>query len=923
MNMKTIVWFTLSAAALVAGAMEYEWTNAAADGDWTNERNFSPNGLPGAADDVMIRAGTTITLVYDTSEAAKIASCEAFAGVGRIVPAANSSVIDITVPDGETLTLGCAIATTLSATPANLKGVVNKRGNGTLVCSSETKLTNSTTSFDYATHFNVFEGMLKLPTGASGKKCACRSIALRENATLFTPQDVQLVVLSGIESDYGSSIVNGSTGLCTLTLQNGSKASIAGTVSGGIVFHVTGGALALCGDANTNTNVDVLVQENENDLSANASGVLSFARLGKKAVAGVPSASSIGYAENVILHLKGGGLRYLGDGEETDKTITIHGTSDVFNFIDAGAVGGIDFTGHWTMTRESTKDFRMKRLVLTGSNTTAAVMSGIIDSPKTSRFGNTNYTFRITKCGTGKWTMKHNDESDMRGVFAVKDGTLAFDTLAEKGVNSALGKSTILQEDVANVIVDPAIYGVDYAFLLGDGATRGTLEYVGTTNCASATRLFSMDGEGAMLNNGGGFLRLAGFNALAGTTGATLVLGGSNTLDNVADDIADGEGARLSVVKEGAGTWRIGTNLTFTGSLVVKDGRLIVGPPPYTWYRWTLKGNFFTPEGSANGRKGSSAERLVGAAALGLFDGSGANQATNLDDSAYFSWSGANYVNSTLTYATLPAVFAEAADVTQFLSLEPGECRLAESGANTYSASSTTVGNLFDGNGGTFFRMSNTKSASQLIPVPTNATSWRVVELRLPEGARPVSSYDFASIPESDLKQNIHIAKLEGSVNGKDWDALDEITNSCPLSGFVWSKTGTAFPEAEGTAHVGYPIAPAPGGQTAFSATSVRVDSGATLVASTTNIFSVARIEVDANGMGSLFGFALAEGGTIAVVNPKEDKSYAIDVDFTNVSMPEAYSIVVDDGCGLRTASLSPDRRSILVHPRGFVILLQ
>ena len=923
MNMKTAVCFTLSAATLVAGAMEYEWTNAAADGDWTNERNFSPNGSPGAADVVTVGAGTTVTLVYDTSDAAKRASCEAFAGVGRIAPAANSSVIDITVPDGETLTLGCAIATTLSATPANLKGVVNKRGNGTLVCSSETKLTNSTTSFDYATHFNVLEGVLKLPAGTSGKHCACRSIVLRENATLFTPQDVQFIVLSDIESEYGSRIVNESAELCTLMVRTGSKATIEGTVSGSIGFNVSGGTLALCGEVNTSTNVDILVQENENDLSANASGVLSFTLLGKKAVEGVPSVSSIGYAENIILHSKGGGLRYLGDGEETDKTITIHGASDVFNFIDAGAVGGIDFTGKWTMTRESTKDYRMKRLVLTGSNTTAAVMSGVIDSPKTSRFGNTNYTFRITKRGSGKWTMKHNDASDMRGVFAVKDGTLAFDTLAEKGINSALGKSTILQEDVANVIVDPAVYGVDYAFLLGDGATRGTLEYVGTTNCASATRLFSMDGEGAMLNNGVGFLRLAGFNALAGATGATLVLGGSNTLDNVADDIADGDGTRLSVVKEGSGTWRIGTNLTFTGSLVVKDGRLIVGPLPYTWYRWTLKGNFFTPEGSTNGKKGSSTERLVGASALGLFDASGSNQATNLDDSAYFSWNGASYVNAALTYATLPAVFATSPDATSFLSLEPGECRLAESGANAYPASSTTVGNLFDGDGGTYFRMSNSKSAYQLIPVPTNAASWRVIEFRLPTAARPVTSYDFASITGSDLKQNIHIAKLEGSVNGKDWDTLDEITNSCPSSGFVWSKTGTAFPEAEGTAHAGYPIAPAPGGQTAFSATSVRVDRGATLATSTTNIFSVARIEVDANGMGSLSGFALAEGGTIAVVNPKEEKTYAIDVDFTNVSMPESYSLVVDDRCGLRTASLSPDRRSILVHSRGLVILLQ
>ncbi len=926
MNKRTEVCLAMILMSIAVTATDYVWTGNANDGDWRNKENFTvggtiPDTTPGSSDSVTIPSKTTVTLEYDVTDADKKGSCEAFAGVGRIIPDDTSSIIDITVPPNTTLVLNGAIVTTRSATPANLKGKVFKRGEGTLTCVSETKLTNSTTSFDYATTFNVIEGVLRLPAGTSGLNCAVRTISVKTGATLFTPQMAGLSILGGMDSDVQSCVTNDGATVCNLLVQDGALAVLGGMIGGPISFTLDGGRLELANGANTTADVDVKVQKNRSSLAADAPGVLSLAKFGMKAANGNPSASSIGYAEKILLHLQGGGLRYLGSGETTDKTIVFQGNDDNFGFVDAGTNGGIEFAGTFTMARESTKDFRMKRLVLTGSNTVPATISGVIESPSTSRFGSSNYTFRVTKRGTGTWIMRHNDESDMRGVFAVQEGTLAFDTLAEQGVNSALGKSTILQKDVANVIVDPDTYGEDYAFLLGGGDTRGTLRYIGATNCVSSTRRFAVKGEGAVLNDGEGFLRLAGIKALDGTDKATLVLGGSNASDNVADDVGDGVDGVLSVVKEGEGTWQLGTNLTFTGGLTVKAGRLLVGPPPYTWYRWTLKGNFYTPEGSANGKKGNSTERLVGAAALGLFDSTGMNQATNLDDSAYFSWNGVNYVNGALTYMTLPAVFAVAPDVSQFVALNPGECRLAENNGHTYVASSMDVASLFDGAGETYFRMSDSVTARQLIPVPTNSASWRVIELRLPSAARPVVSYDFASITGADLRQNIQYATLEGSVNGKDWDVLDDYgTNTCPVAGLVWRKTGTAFPETPGTAHEGFPIASGPGGQTAFAATSVRVDRGATLAASTTNALTVAGIQIDADGMGELSGFALAEGGTISIVNPKPEREYAVPADLTGVALPSSFSLVVDPECGRRTAVMAPDRKSIRIMARGLAI---
>ena len=82
---------------------------------------------------------------------------------------------------------------------------------------------------------------------------------------------------------------------------------------------------------------------------------------------------------------------------------------------------------------------------------------------------------------------------------------------------------------------------VGYAIVLGGNETRGNLEYVGSTNCISTTRKFVVDGTGAVLNNGTGLLRLSGLSVLPTRNGdSTLVLGGGNTMGNVANDICDG-----------------------------------------------------------------------------------------------------------------------------------------------------------------------------------------------------------------------------------------------------------------------------------------------------------------------------------------------------------------------------------------------
>ena len=494
-----IAYIVAATDAMAATAADYVWTGAVGDGDWTNPLNFTldgsaPDAIPGADDKVSIPADTTVTLYYDRSIETKKASCEAFAAVGWISPADDSSVIDITVPENATLTLACAIATRASTTPANLKGTVVKRGRGTVALASNALLTSGSTCFDYATTLDVAGGVLRLPATANDRYCAVRKICVRSGATLEVQSDMS--VFDRLDSEAESSITNIVPETRWFVMREGSNGAVAGEVSGMTSFDVHSGRLSLVGGNNTFDGDVILVRGNDGTISPDAPGTLSVLKFGVKADGnGVKSASSIGHAETVLIETQGGGLRYLGSGETTDKTIALKSSRDDFGFIDAGPQGGIEFAGDITMRRESTIDFSMKRLVLTGSNAAPATISGTIAAPMTSQFGKTNYTFRITKRGTGVWKMLHNDSSDMRGVFAVNEGTLAFDTLAEKGVNSALGKSTILQEDVAGVKVNPGTYGVDYAFLLGGGG-RGSLEYVGSTNCASSTRLSRLTAKG-------------------------------------------------------------------------------------------------------------------------------------------------------------------------------------------------------------------------------------------------------------------------------------------------------------------------------------------------------------------------------------------------------------------------------------------
>ena len=831
------------------------WTNARGDGDWSKPGNFAVGEtaagaaatvLPGAADTVHVPDGVTVTLDYDPTDTAKTASCAAFAAVKRIVPG-DGSTIDITVADGGTLSLSCAVAHGTAAADAT-RGELVKRGAGELDLTACGTVASSGEYYDYFCAVTVEAGVVKLPQTPFAKTYHLGKTTVGADGTLFTARSGSSNPTEFRELYGSGTITNDHTGDCRMAVT--SVGDFSGRIGGRIVYY-SGGLMTLGGTGSTfaPNNDAVTVYKNYGRGVANEGyGALHVAKFGQK---GAGNSSSIGCASELRSRDYGGAFRYIGTGETTDKDLVVWQTGDYATYLDGGPHGGLVWTGAWDHHNAA-----MRRLVLQGSNAQECVMSGPIRSLAQN---GTNYTFCITKTGTGTWRMAHNDASRMQGVWRIVNGTLRYDTLAEAGVNSALGSSTRLYGNVGNSLALDE-NRVDYAFWLGGGTSgaRADLDYVGATNCVSTTRRFAVNGTGGVLNNGGGFLRLSGF--VATNAASTLVLGGTNAQDNVADAISDGGNATMSVVTEGRGTWRLGTNCTFTGALDVNEGTLAVGNPRWSYYRWVIKATYTTQSDSGK-------YRYVGLKSFGLFDADGNDRVYGLSHVGDWAYESHGY------YQSLPdssgGIFGSAAGR---LLLDEGHFRITryDGTAKSMYANASTVTNLFLH---TDYAPAFWSRDPQTPPTYDNANgSWIVFTLRPVPGA-PITSWDYVNTYTDTYTYNmISNCTLEASVDGRDWTQLAEVVNDTrPAKGKWQSDNATAY-EAGFTTHTtGMPIAPGPSDAVSFAASSVSVAAGAELVAHAPAPPVVRRLVVDGTaGGGTLDGFAFAANMTLVIENASE-----------------------------------------------------
>ncbi len=913
-------------AVLTAAGRTYTWTNARNDGDWTQPGNFiegseqTPTGeedpatvCPGADDQVYIPVDTTVVLEYDTSDSVKKASCEAFAALKAIRPYAGA-VIDITVPGDTTFPLTCSLARGTTESNYNM-GHLIKRGAGELVLNAAGTIFAGSDYYDYYCEMTVDEGVVRVVPDAVTAYIHLGKVTINENGTLFTANTTGNVskCYTMFKYLYGSGTITNDSTASAQRMRVDSYGDFSGRITGNIYYY-SSGLLRLTGTESTFP--AFTLYQNYGHGVAETHGSVEVAKFGMKPVDGVKTPSSIGYEDVLLVRDNGGAIRYIGHSETTDKDLRYWPQTTTYPlYLDGGPYGGLHWTGLWGH-RESSASYQyvMLRLILQGSNTQDCVMSGPIEARTKDT---TNYTFCITKQGTGTWYMKHNDSSRMLGVWRIVNGTLKYDTIAEAGINSALGSSTMLYKDLSGVLALDT-NKVDYAFWLGGGTSgnRANLEYVGETNCVSTTRRFVVNGTGALLNNGTGRLRISDF--IATNTTATLVLGGSNTLENVADCIADGGDATMSVVKEGIGTWRLGTNCTFTGALDVKAGRLFVGNDElYNYYRWVIRATYNTTTGSGK-------ERYVGLRSFGLFDDEGNDRVYCLSHEG--DWrptdGSGNYDTTKGYYGSYPYSYQT---FSRELNLKEGHF-LVTRYDGTFKPFTTggnaAVSNLF---AHVSFNPTFYSRNPQSPPLYGSEAHWIAFTMRPVKGT-PIKSWDYVNSYNNESYQMISNCYLEASVDGRVWDKLAEITNDTKPNKDKWQSDNTTAYVAGYTTHTtGMPIPPGPTNAVAFAASSVSVAAGAELIARAPEKPVIRALTVDGlAGGGTIDGFAFASDLTLTVDNVASAAGLTIPMTFRNVEGLETSGWTVSVGdkvkAGLHVSALSS---GLTIIPTGMQFILR
>ena len=522
-----------------------------------------------------------------------------------------------------------------------------------------------------------------------------------------------------------------------------------------------------------------------------------------------------------------GGLVYIGEGETTAKKFNF-GNGCKSATIDAGANGGVTFSGNW-FARECP---RMYKLILEGSNTVRCVFSG-------TTTGNPTNGAMVVKRGSGTWQFAATESRDYIGTISVDDGTFEYGSIAEAGVSCAIGKAVRLTDPDAGTGLYRNLTHVPWAVRLGTHSTTGVFAYVGSSDVACTSRLFTVRGTGVVRSDTSAALSYEGATSYD-AQGGTLILDGSGDYDNFAN-VTNGVGP-LSVVKRGSGTWMLGKNIDVAG-ITVKNGTLrISNSRQYRWYRYTVKQLWRT-----------GVDSQLQLSQFGLFNASGTQQNVGLTESE-------SAIGKTYT-------------------LNAGECGWNH--ARTYNSGRSIV-NLFKGNDTDGLMTAYRYSYVSKAPNVSNPDTWISFTMRVADDADTVKYYDVKSQQgyKSDgmYEREPQVWTFEGSVDGRNWEVLDEEADlTVAGTGARWYSSGVKTFNA---AAPGFEIA------TEAPARTVRIGSvsvqGGTLVADVP--VTVSNLVLNATSGGTIDGFNFASTGTLTVDGMNGDGDVLLPATFDNVT---------------------------------------
>ena len=769
-------------------------------------------------------------------------------------------------------------------------GTIVKDGEGVLQFGAPhttVKVTNEGWYDYYTTNgIAINAGTLKFPQN-SGAGNRYGHLVMSENATLFAANDAESVV----ESLNGSGLVtNTATARQYLRIGNSpystTKSAYCGTIAGRFLSLRTDTYVELTGTNNT-FGMDLQIVRNADGYAKTNRGITAVAKLGK-----VGEPSSTGFSSAIQLRY-GGTLRYAGTGETCDKQLYTFAVAKTPNTLDAGDTGGIKWTGQFYITSEADG-----RLVITGNNTNECVWSGSWAQ------GIAGWTCYMAKEGSGTWRLADNESRVNDGAWAVRDGTLKFDSLAERGDVCSLGLSTKLYTD-AYVKNAENREAVDYAILLGSGTNSPVLEYSGPATGVSTNRPLRLAGAGGVLANNSvtGTISLNGI-AAEDEGAKKLTLAGTNTNGNVVGNISDGAGT-VSVEKTGSGTWRLEGDQTFSGTLDVKDGTLVVAEKPtqysYEYYKFTVEQTY-------------KQDQYLWVRRIALYDKDGVRIGANptedvpVVDEMDGQWITKWYFEDELL---------------------PGHARWSLPSKFIYYPGNTPAHALSEND--TPLRTAMSKNIKQ-----TSTNYWASVVWRVPAGSKAATHVDIVQHVDTDSNGRVGIFTLYGSGDGVSWNKLKRVdltanetvkgrwvsdgctvTNDAvrPGAGFALDRIGA---HSYLPADVDYDILP--------NVSGVNVAAGATLKAE--GNVTLPAITVDcSNGNGTIDGFDFAETGTVNLVNLASDEAFSVPITFMNlpegalsrINAKKAWTVTVN-GKASASRRVVFTESAVKVTPAGMVM---
>jgi hypothetical protein len=492
-------------AGLAVPPVSYTWTGSTST-DWGTSTNWSPNGVPTAADDVTISSPGTNTLSINSARTIKNFTVS---GTGTFTTTAAGS---LTITGNVTSTTSAAV---------------------TLDCASTVTISNASAQTIPAWNFGNLNA-----TGGNRTLASSGTIGI---CGTFTPG-------AGTYTITGSTVNFNGTGAQTINAITYNNLTISGN-RGGAAITLPAGTINVLGNGSCTAS---------NNTWVNTGSTVDYNGTGAQTVAAIS-----GYRNLTISGAKGGATVTLEAGTiGVDATftasataVTYSSTGNTFDYRSTGAqtITAFPSYNHLSNSGNGTRTLANGTIGIGGiyTPTTAAVTVGtsVVNfySASSQPIPATSY-FTITNTGNGDRVWANSGNIDIAGNFTPGSGTHTITGSTVRFINTAAGPTTIpaVTTNVAgssynNVVINgtngtPSVHRISGTVgIAGDlTITAGTLRLATTASSGTlnVNGTLTMNGGTLSLTNSGTLSDVGQLNLLGNLNMVSGTISRASSVDN-------------------------------------------------------------------------------------------------------------------------------------------------------------------------------------------------------------------------------------------------------------------------------------------------------------------------------------------------------------------------------------------------------